>query len=280
MGGELGLRGDPLVSFPVVKWGFNRNQAMKARNLIIVAGHSIVKDGDLKGAVFDDDKWYLLDYQQAADMPEAFSNHIKSGINIALEDPEALLVFSGGQTRPEAGPKSEALSYFQVADKYGWWSEEAHQEVRTCESVLNLFFLLSKVRHRTVLEEFALDSFQNLLFSICRFREITGAYPARISVVSFSFKRERFEGLHRAAIRFPPSAFMYHSSDPDSIKFLKQLPVLAEWESKASVKPFKDDPYGCNSGVLRRKRLERDVYIRTPAYSTTCPEISELLSYW
>ncbi len=33
--------------------------------------------------------------------------HIRLGIQAAAEDPEAMLLFSGGQTRLAAGPRSE-----------------------------------------------------------------------------------------------------------------------------------------------------------------------------
>lgn len=38
------------------------------------------------------------------------------------------------------------------------------------------------VRGRALTEEHARDSFENLLFSICRFRELTGHYPVNITV--------------------------------------------------------------------------------------------------
>jgi hypothetical protein len=38
------------------------------------------------------------------------------------------------------------------------------------------------VRWRTLTEEHARDSFENLLFSVCRFRELTGTYPYNITV--------------------------------------------------------------------------------------------------
>ena len=60
-----------------------------------------------------------------------------------------------------------------------------------CESSLfyfPCFFILSgksdNVRQRTLTEEHARDSFENLLFSICRFRELTGVYPRNITVRS------------------------------------------------------------------------------------------------
>ncbi len=43
---------------------------------------------------------------------QSFLDHIKLGIQEAAADPEAMLLFSGGQTRREAGPRSEGLSYW------------------------------------------------------------------------------------------------------------------------------------------------------------------------
>ena len=58
-------------------------------------------------------------------------------------------------------------------------------------------------------EDPALDSFQDVLFFIARFRELTGAYPTRIAVVGHDFKRRRFERLHRLALRWPKFRFTY-----------------------------------------------------------------------
>jgi hypothetical protein len=38
-------------------------------------------------------------------------------------------------------------------------------------------------RDRVQTEEFARDSFENLLFSICRFRQVSQKYPERITIV-------------------------------------------------------------------------------------------------
>lgn len=62
---------------------------------------------------------------------------------------------------------------------------------------------------RVTVEDAALDSFQNVLFSIARFRELTGVYPTRITVVGHNFKRRRFEELHRIALRWPKLRFTY-----------------------------------------------------------------------
>ncbi|KAH9163950.1 hypothetical protein EDB89DRAFT_1822895, partial [Lactarius sanguifluus] len=62
---------------------------------------------------------------------------------------------------------------------------------------------------RATTEDAALDLFQNVLFSVACFREFTGAYPARITVVGHDFKRRRFGQLHRCARRRPKLHFKY-----------------------------------------------------------------------
>lgn len=61
---------------------------------------------------------------------------------------------------------------------------------------------------RMTTENFALDSYQNLLFSIARFREYTGSYPERITVVGYGMKKSRFEELHAKAVRWPVKNFV------------------------------------------------------------------------
>lgn len=56
---------------------------------------------------------------------------------------------TGGKTRALAGPKSEGESYFFVADHYDWWGKP-------------------DLRARALTEDFARDSFENIMFSICR----------------------------------------------------------------------------------------------------------------
>jgi len=51
---------------------------------------------------------------------------------------------------------------------------------------------MSATDERWAVEEDATDSYQNLLFSIVKFKHITGRYPAKIVVVTHAFKQERF----------------------------------------------------------------------------------------
>ena len=68
---------------------------------------------------------------------------------------------------------------------------------------------------RATTENYAMDSYQNLLFSIARFWEYTGQFPDKITVVGYDFKRPRYEELHRTALRWPKYRFDYIGVDPN-----------------------------------------------------------------
>lgn len=76
------------------------------RNLIVVAGHAIVRDLE---QVERDEGWFLLDFQRGE--PRKYIGHIRRAVEAAHRDPEAMLMFSGGPTRVEVGPRTEVLSY-------------------------------------------------------------------------------------------------------------------------------------------------------------------------
>ena len=71
---------------------------------------------------------------------------------------------------------------------------------------------------RATTENYALDSYQNLIFSIARFHEYTGRWPTRITVVGYEMKRRRFTELHRAALRWPVDRFEYVGIDAEGDK--------------------------------------------------------------
>jgi len=58
-------------------------------------------------------------------------------------------------------------------------------------------------------QEHARDSFENLLFSLCRFHALTGAYPQRLLIVSYEFKHQRFASLHARAVRWPTAQLSF-----------------------------------------------------------------------
>ncbi|CAG8648588.1 1263_t:CDS:2, partial [Dentiscutata heterogama] len=127
------------------------------------------------------------------------------------------------------------------------------------------------IDHMTT-EEYARDSYENLLFSICRFTEVTGHYPQNITVIGFEFKRKRFLDLHRAAIKFPLDRFTYIGIDSVNVKSNK-IGI------DNALEPFKQDIYACHDGILRNKKLARNPFRRRHPYHLSCPSLSELINY-
>ena len=94
----------------------------KLRNLVMVAGHSVYTSSSCE-KVDKEDSWFLESYQKHPGQATTFLTHIQQGIEVANKDNEALLLFSGGETRKDAGPRSEAQSYWTVAESKGWFGE-------------------------------------------------------------------------------------------------------------------------------------------------------------
>lgn len=249
---------------------FNQDRAAeKATHLIVVAGHSITTNsGHLQDANRDEQDWYLLPYQKRKGLPAAMVKHIQAGLDAAARDETSLLVFSGGQTRAAMGPESEGASYFRVVEVMELWPETTEEAAHPASSV----------RSRTTTEEYATDSFTNLLYSICRFKEVTGQYPSKITVVSFTFKQKRFETLHAPALHWPGSRFEYIGVDPSSDTGF-DLEEATRGELEQAAKPFETDPYGCHSPILQKKRQERNPFARTPPYELSCPDMKDILRY-
>ncbi|KXZ54397.1 hypothetical protein GPECTOR_5g53 [Gonium pectorale] len=222
------------------------------RNLVLVAGHAVYTGVDYAEAN-KESSWFLEDYQKVKGEAQSFLDHIRLGIEEAALDPDALLLFSGGQTRRAAGPRSEGMSYWVVAEAAGWFGRP-------------------EVRNRTFTEEHARDSFENLLFSLCRFYELAGHYPETITVVSYTLKEARFRTLHRQAVRWPGEFFRFVGTPvpPDAIG--------AEEGEERTVRSFTSDPYGCG-GELLAKRLRRDPFAVGPIHPSRCPEMRALLSF-
>ncbi|WOL14250.1 hypothetical protein Cni_G23030 [Canna indica] len=223
-------------------------------NLVMVAGHSVYTSTNC-GKFDSEDSWFLEPYQEIPGQAATFLAHIKVGVESAAKDKGALLLFSGGETRKDAGPLSEAQSYWTVAESEGWFG---HQD---------------SVRSRALTEEHARDSFENLLFSVCRFRQLTGSYPQNITVVSYDFKKERFSRLHRLAIGFPEGNFFYIGTP--AAPGAQESAEKGEANARAQ---FEDDPYGC-LGSLHIKKLKRDPFRRVIPYPDGCPELKGLFSY-
>lgn len=217
--------------------------------LILVAGHAVYIADNFDDPE-NDNSWCLQSFQKGE--PPFYIEHIRKGVDVAGQDQMSLLVFSGGQTRYEAGPRSEAQSYWAIADHFDWWGK-------------------ADVKLKATTEEFAKDSYENLLFGICRFFEAVGRYPKKIEVVSWAFKGERFE-LHRQAIGFPSIGFSINGiNNPVDLEGAKR------GERKA-VADFRLDPYGVGESS-KDKRNARNPFNRRHPYEVSCELLRDLLSY-
>jgi hypothetical protein len=54
--------------------------------------------------------------------------HIERGVKIAAADNKSLLIFSGGQTRAAAGPRSEGSAYWEAAEASDWFGHRATRD--------------------------------------------------------------------------------------------------------------------------------------------------------
>uniref|UniRef100_A0A0W0FWN4 Xylanolytic transcriptional activator regulatory domain-containing protein n=1 Tax=Moniliophthora roreri TaxID=221103 RepID=A0A0W0FWN4_MONRR len=224
-------------------------------HLIVVPGHAVWHGSKIEDRL-DEDFWTLEPYQKNGGRPEVFFQHISKGVELSLEDTNSLLVFSGGQTR-RASTTTEGESYLRLASQAKLFRTTSSNQII-----------------RATTENYALDSFQNLLFSIARFQEVTGRYPSKITVVGYEMKRRRFMELHRAAIRWPKDRFRYIGVDLEN----EDGVVAREGEIQNGYQPYSVDLYGCHS-LLLSKRRARNPFSRFHPYYTSSPELRHLMDW-
>ncbi|CCK67987.1 uncharacterized protein KNAG_0A02990 [Huiozyma naganishii CBS 8797] len=260
-------------------------------NLIVVPCHSvwvqhIAIDGE-ENLGQSPEYWILANFQHEGNDHLAFIKHALRALEELLQNwDRSVLLFSGSQTKREVGPVSEAQSYFFLLWKIIKWaecqkkmpSEFDSQLLQLLESVCNLMakrsissdelFQSSKINT----EEFSLDSFDNLLFSLCRFKEITNAYPTHITIVGFAFKQLRFLKYHAAAIDYPSDDITYIGIEPlplgySAERLSKYYSDIQRNENKNALNLFENDWYGQRE-VLLKKKQSRNPFQRYPGYET------------
>ncbi|ORX57930.1 hypothetical protein BCR36DRAFT_344821 [Piromyces finnis] len=235
-------------------------------HLIIVAGHGIGKT--INKIPIEVNDWNIQPFQR--EEINTFLTHILTGILIAKYNKNSTLIFSGGQTQNRAGPMTEGQSYWFIANSMKWLDIE-------------------NIKERATSEEFAKDSYENLIFSICRYHEFTGKYPKFITLISYPYKQYRFFNLHRKAIKYPENKFQFVGITYDLIdednsskifpeKITEMPDNLPDFEVKHSINNFKKDPFGCE-GVLKQKKIDRNPFNRNNPYSNSCPELKGILEY-
>ncbi len=227
------------------------------RDLVVVACHAPFKEStaQVPGDTMRDDAWVLQDFQRGE--PPYYIEHLRRGVELVAAAPEALLVLSGGHTRREAGRRwSEAATYFALAGHFAWWAGSAGAA--------------AELRARTALEDFSRDSFENLLFSLCRFQQITGRWPREVTLVSWAFKRERFE-RHAEAIRFPADRFRFAGCGEPADR---EAALRGE---AATLREFTLNRHG-SDGVLAAKRACRNPLNLRHEFAT-CPGVRDFFAF-
>jgi hypothetical protein len=219
------------------------------QNLIVVAGHAAFKDSVIEPPEDPEreDYWVLKAFQ-SGEQPY-YIEHIKCGVDLLRHDPKSLLLFSGGRTRLEAGHWSEAETYRQIASTYNYWCADAADT--------------KALKERVETEEFARDSFENLQYSLYRFHQLTGNYPAHVTVAGWKFKQDRFD-FHRQTLGIPADRFSYVGCNNPS-----DLPGALAGEETA-LKQFRADPSG-EHPPLSDKKHQRNPFDLTNPYINLPP---------
>ncbi|KAF7117351.1 hypothetical protein CNMCM5793_006100 [Aspergillus hiratsukae] len=160
-----------------------------------------------------------------------FTAHVQAGLRALADDPNGLLVFSGGPTKKDRTDIAEGTSYHNLAKDNDYFSYASRIDP-----------------DRIIAETNATDSYQNVLFSLLRFRSYVGAYPKRITVVTHEFKRQSGGEVEDSC-----SAAVVGINPPEEVT---PLASLISGEEKSGIGLWRRDPYGVGE-ELAAKRVKR-----------------------
>lgn len=231
--------------------------------------------------------WHLAPFQYEGNDHLAFIKHGLTAIKLLLQTTHAAtVIFSGSQTKKEAGAISEAQSYYFLFERLIRYIM-SNNDIEVPNFDDDLCSLLKEIKNLLIsqsvdidemffggsitTEEFSLDSFDNLVYSIYRFEEVNKKFPQKITIIGFAFKMSRFIGCHAKAIDYPQSNITYVGIDPKPTNYnQKQLSeyyndlVLMEYKNALSL--FSSDWYATKDRLLTKKR-SRNPFKRTAAYA-------------
>ncbi|KAG9255721.1 uncharacterized protein F5Z01DRAFT_555879 [Emericellopsis atlantica] len=207
---------------------------MPPTQLIIVCCHGLYVGGP--APPYDEKSWLIAPFQSGEE--PTFVEHIRAGVQrVADNVDKSVLMFSGGPTRKET-ELSEARTYLRAAQAHSFWG----QSVPT-SSIL--------------LEERALDSYHNILFSLTLFYSSFTAWPSRVTIISHDFKRPRLLDSHCRAIGYPLEQVEFIGIDPQSMRDRNNK---AAWQGVATaMRDWEADPHGRGS-KLTGKRSGRNPF--------------------
>lgn len=213
--------------------------------MVIIPCHGIWKGGTTKGE--DRDEWVLAPFQIEGKDHLSMKEHILTSLKLLSDN--TVIVISGGKTKKEIND-SEANSYYKLLKEY------SDAEV--------------------LLEEYARDSFENVIFLICRFYQEYQTYPKKITVVGFEFKRDRFLKHHfKEALGYDNVEYIGNAPKPET-NVEEYFQDLHQSEYRHAVRWFEQDWYGIRDPLVTKK-LSRNPFNLQHPYKETNPQLKEFL---
>lgn len=213
-------------------------------SLVIVCCHAIYLPAGPSSPeqVADEANWLLADFQRGTADKEGehltFIRHIQraheAAEKISSSDNHVHVIFSGGATKSET-PKSEARGYLDASLSLYPQDAQDHGNITYAA------------------EERATDSYQNILFSLLKYHELTAHWPSHVTVVTHAFKTDRIR-LHLSALKWPAMRSSVEGVDPPfgederrSVEGFERR-CLADWER---------DLYGVRPPLSEKRRQRR-----------------------
>jgi hypothetical protein len=193
----------------------------------------------------------IYDYEEEAVL---LAQHCATAVAMAAANVRSRLIFSGGDTREKAGRVSEAESYFDMARVAGWWNAP-------------------EVERRTLREQHARDSRDNLVFSLACFYAAVGAFPERLVVVGFEFKRIRYY-QHAEALQWRGEFCYIGINNPPPGGPLEA--ALAGEKRKRDA--MREDPLLLGPEWVEQRR-RRNPFGTVEPYSASVPMLAPFLRY-
>jgi dihydrofolate synthase len=147
-------------------------------------------------------------------------------------------------------PLSEARSYANLAAANSYWGLLGTLPEPSTNAAHSHPLSPIPLHPHVECEERALDSYQNILFSIIQFWRITSRWPSSLTIVSHAFKQRRIVEAHCNAIAFPLEKVQFVGLNPPGVPGVvgREEDVVNEWLK---------DPQG-QSHSLKSKRARRN----------------------
>lgn len=275
----------------------------QVENLIILPCHGIfapelnskigsdnVDDGNRFSIGLDMDNWLLEPFQKQSEDHISFFKHLElSLLELHNNIGNSALVISGGYTKDKI-EKSESSSYLQLAENVGF--------------LKNPYF---RKNTNILIDEFARDSYENILYSLITFYKRFHKLPNKITIIGFGFKRERFLSSHLVTLGYysmpnkeDDNITLKKLSDTNHVKYIESGPFLPEdnsmsideyaiyektfWddlyksENNNALKLFKQNPFGSKGSKLYEKKLKRDPWNKQSLLNSIYTTDNEILN--